>query len=172
MRKCSADHEIPPVLTVHRQLPVWLICCASASEASLRRRSSSARLPIAIFMVQLAIKAGIFQRNRGLRRQQLQHGDPVRRENGRGQIVFDVKHANHLRLLDKRQTENRSGALLNDVLVRRKHLFLGRVIQNHRFLRPDDIAQDRIGELRGRHERLSEVDLNRVEVGGRFRLEP
>ena len=44
MRKCSTDPVTQPVPTFQRQFPVWLIRCASVRDASLRRKSSSARL--------------------------------------------------------------------------------------------------------------------------------
>ena len=121
---------------------------------------------------QFAIEAGIFQRDRGLRRQQLQQRDPGGRENGRGHVVLEVEHADQLGLLDQRQAEDRPDAPGSDVFVRRERLFPGGVIRNHRLLGPDDILQYRQREFRGRHERLSEVDLNRLEAGRRFRLHP
>src|SRR5215470_19840977 len=42
--------------------------------------------------VQVGIKLGILQRNRGLRSKHLQHCDPVRREGARRQIVLEVEH--------------------------------------------------------------------------------
>src|ERR1700733_6342102 len=43
-RRSSAEGITSPLSTFQRQLPVLLICCAWASEASLRRRAASAFL--------------------------------------------------------------------------------------------------------------------------------
>src|SRR5271168_2367729 len=53
--------------------------------------------------VQIRIEAGILQRNRGLRSQQLQYCDPVRGEGVRSQIVLQVECADKLRLFDNGQ---------------------------------------------------------------------
>src|SRR5882762_1261220 len=50
--------------------------------------------------LQIGIEAGILQRNRSLRCQQLQHCDPVRGEGTRSQIVLQIECANKLRLFD------------------------------------------------------------------------
>jgi len=66
---------------------------------------------------QFAIEAGIFQRDRSLRRQQLQDRDPGGSENGDSHVVLDVEHADQLGLFDQRQTEDRSDAPGSDVFV-------------------------------------------------------
>ena len=48
--------------------------------------------------VQVRVEGSVFQRNRGLRSQQLQHCDPVRREGARSQIVLQIERADNLRL--------------------------------------------------------------------------
>src|SRR5208283_2498091 len=53
-------------------------------------------------ILEVRIKAGVLDRNCGLRCQQLQHGNPVRREDTRSQIVLQIKCADKLRLLDDR----------------------------------------------------------------------
>ena len=58
MRNHSVEQETSPVPTVQRQLPVWLICWASVSEVSLRRRSSSARLR-SVTSTTTAAKSGV-----------------------------------------------------------------------------------------------------------------
>ena len=53
--------------------------------------------------LQLRIEAGILQRNRRLRSQNIQHCDPVRREGARSQIVLQIECAYKLRLFDNGQ---------------------------------------------------------------------
>ena len=143
--------------------------CATAPRSSAARLRPSA---IAVFIGQLAIKAGIFQRDRGLRGQQFQHGDPVRRENVRGQVVFEIEHAHQLGLFDQRQTENRSGVLLTEYSSA-ENGFSEASSENHALLGPDDIMQDRIGQVRGGHERLSQRWTSTVSPASRgFRLDP
>src|SRR5260370_38598369 len=48
--------------------------------------------------LQIGIEAGILQRNRSLRSQQLQHCDPVRGYGARGQIVLQIAGTSKLRL--------------------------------------------------------------------------
>jgi hypothetical protein len=70
MRRTSADQEISPVSPFQRQLPVWLISCASASEASLPPQLVLGPPPVAVLREQSRIELGILQRDRHLRRQQ------------------------------------------------------------------------------------------------------
>ena len=68
--------------------------------ASTRRRIFASRF------CEIAVQAGVLQRDRGLRGEQLQHRDPGRREDAGGQVVFQVEHADELGLVDQRQAEN------------------------------------------------------------------
>ena len=68
----------------------------------------------------IAVQAGVLQRDRGLRGEQLQHGQPGRREHVRGQVVFQVKHADELALIDQRQAEDGAGLVLMEIGVRGK----------------------------------------------------
>ena len=45
-------------------------------------------------VLQLGIQGGVFQRNGGLRGQQLQHREPGRGEHVGGQIVLEIEHPN------------------------------------------------------------------------------
>ena len=67
--------------------------------------------------LQIGIKARVLERNRGLRSQQLQHRNPVRRESARSQIVLQIQCADQLRLLDDWQAEDGLGALLPHIFV-------------------------------------------------------
>ena len=67
--------------------------------------------------LQIGIEGGVLQRNRGLRSQQLQHCNPVRREGARSQIVLQIKCADKLRLLDDWQAQDGPGALLPHIFV-------------------------------------------------------
>src|SRR5437879_3094339 len=67
--------------------------------------------------LQIGIKAGILQRNRGLRSQQLQHGNPVLRERERSQVVLQIKCADKLRLVDDWQAQDGLRVLLPHIFV-------------------------------------------------------
>src|SRR5260370_11504262 len=61
---------------------------------------------LAVFLLQIRIEVGIFERDRGLRGDQLQHRVAGRREHLWGQIVLEVEDSNQCGLLDQRQAEN------------------------------------------------------------------
>src|SRR5260370_35464832 len=66
-------------------------------------QESFAAVQIRIGALQIGIEAGVLQRYRGLRSQQLQHCNPVRREGARSQIVLQIECANEFCLFDDRQ---------------------------------------------------------------------
>ena len=82
--------------------------------------ASTSRRILASRSAQIAVQAGILQRDRRLRGKQLQHRDPGRREDPRGQVVFQVEHADELGLVDQRQAENGTRLVLADVGIRGK----------------------------------------------------
>ena len=52
------------------------------------------RLPaVSVFLPQVGVQLGISERDRGLRREQFEHCEPVRREDARRQVVLQVEHA-------------------------------------------------------------------------------
>ena len=55
-----------------------------------------------------------------LRRKHLQHCDTVRSENVRRQIVFKVERTDEFALVNQWQTENGTGAPLNDIGIGRR----------------------------------------------------
>ena len=57
------------------------------------------------------VKPGIFQGNRSLRGQHVQHGNPVRRKDTRRQVVLEIKYSDKLLLLDDGKAQDRSRAL-------------------------------------------------------------
>src|SRR6516225_10132759 len=69
---------------------------------------------------QIEIEPRILKRNRGLRSKHLQHRDAFGRENARRKIVFKIENADELSLVDQWQTENGTGATLNDVRISSK----------------------------------------------------
>jgi hypothetical protein len=79
--------------------------------------------------LQIRIKARVLERNRRLRSQQLQHGNPVRREDARSQVILQIKYADKLPLLDDWQAEDGPGTLLPDLFVLRIHLIDRGIIQ-------------------------------------------
>ena len=85
-----------------------------------RARFTSARTAISRFryaftILEIAIEPRILEGHRCLRREHLQHGDPVRSEDARGQVVFEIENTREFRLVDQRQTENGTDATLKDV---------------------------------------------------------
>ena len=66
----------------------------------------------------LGVKAGIFQGDRGLRRQEFEHREPARREDMGGEIILQVEHTDKLGLFQQRQAEHRMG-------VPRMHIRIG-----------------------------------------------
>ena len=69
---------------------------------------------------EVAVQTGIFQRDGGLRGDELQHRDPGRRKGAGSQIVFEVERADEPGLVRQRQAENGAGAMLTDVRIRSK----------------------------------------------------
>src|SRR5216683_718231 len=85
----------------------------SAENAPADAASVACALPISqesFAALQIRIEFGVLDRNRGLRSQQLQHRDPVRRESARSQIVLQIERAGKLRLFDDGQAEDGSRA--------------------------------------------------------------
>src|SRR5262249_6831163 len=74
----------------------------------------------AFTMLQIAIEPRILEGYRCLRCEYLQDGDPASREYARGQVVFKIENAGQVRLVDQRQTENGSDAMVKDVGIRRE----------------------------------------------------
>src|SRR6266849_1733316 len=66
---------------------------------------------VSLVALQIRIEVGILQRNRGLRRQQLQDCDPVRREGRRSHTILQIECSDKLRLFDDGEAEDGSGAL-------------------------------------------------------------
>src|SRR5579863_10033938 len=81
--------------------------------------------------LQIGIKAGILQRNGGLRSQQFQHGNAVRREDARSQVVLEKKHTHKLRLVENWQAQDGLGALLPYIFILCIHTIGGGIIQEH-----------------------------------------
>ena len=66
---------------------------------------------------ELSIEIGIFQRDRGLRGEQLQHRDTGWREHPRGQAILQIQNADELGLFNERQAENGPTMTVADVRV-------------------------------------------------------
>ena len=113
--------------------------------ASTRRRIFASR------SAEIAVQAGVLQRDRRLRGEQLQHCDPGRREDARGQVVLEVEHADELGLIDQRQAENGTGLALTDVGIRGER-GLGRgIVENDALPRAQDVVEDRFRQRRRGH---------------------
>ena len=86
-----------PVDVSVEHAPAEAACVAYALPLS---QESFAAVQIRIAALQIRIEVGILQRNGGLRGQQLQYCDPVRREGARSQIVLQIECADELGLFD------------------------------------------------------------------------
>ena len=122
--------------------------------------------------LQVGIEVGILQRNRGLRSQQLQHCNPVRREGARSQIVLQIECADKLRLFDDGQAQDGSGVLLPHILVLRIQVPDRSVIKDHALPCPDDVLKRGFGEIKWCDDCLSNGDLDPAVAGGGLRLDP
>src|SRR6516164_2045624 len=97
-------------------------------------------LPFAIFEV--AIKPRILERDCRLGRKHFQHGDAVRGEYVRRQIVFKVENSDDFSLVDQWQTEDGTGAAPNDIRIGGKRALRRCIVDNHGLSRPHCIANE------------------------------
>src|ERR1700734_4010183 len=77
----------------------------SAENAPAEAASAAYALPISqegLAALQIRIEFGVLERNRGLRRQHLQHRHAIRREGARSQIVLQIECADELGLFEDR----------------------------------------------------------------------
>ena len=123
-------------------------------------------------LLKIAIQTGIFQRDRRLRGEQLQHRDPGRREDAGGQVVFQVEHADELGLVQQRQAENGAGAMLPDVGICGKGVLGGSIVEDHALPRAQDIMEDRLRQRGSGHGLVAQMHDDRVAAGRGFRLDP
>ena len=107
-----------------------------------------------------------------MRSQQLQHGNPVRREGARSQIVLQIKCADKLRLLDDWQAEDGPGALLPHIFVLGIHAVGRGIIEEHALLCPDHVMQRGLGQIRRRDGCLANGNLDLARAGGGLRFDP
>ena len=70
----------------------------------------------------LGVKAGIFQGDRGLRRQEFEHREPARREDMGGEVILKVEHTDKLGLFQQRQAEHRMGVPLTHIRIGGKRM--------------------------------------------------
>src|SRR5215471_20393281 len=84
---------------------------------------------------EVAIKPRILERDCRLRRKHLQHRDSFGRENARNEIVFKIENADESSLVYQWQTENGTGATLNDVGIGSKRILRRCIVENHGLLR-------------------------------------
>src|SRR5260221_8488 len=129
-------------------------------------------LALAVFLLKVSVEPGIFQRNCGLRGQQAQQNDPLRREGARRQIVLEIKHADERRLLDEGEAEHGSGAPPAHILVLREQVLGRSVVQDHALTCPDRVMEDGFGKLGGGDGLLPKSDLDPLASGRGLRLDP
>ena len=94
-------------------------------------------------LCKIAVQAGIFERDRGLRGEQRQRRDAGRCEDTSGQVVLQIEHADELRLIDQWKAENGTGHVLTNVWILSKR-GLGRgIVENDGLLHAQDIVEHR-----------------------------
>ena len=81
---------------------------------SLARCPATARFPV----FEITVKSSIHKGDGCLRRKHLQNRDPIGRENVGGQVVFEVKDSVGSGLINQRQADNGTRAMLNNVGIR------------------------------------------------------
>src|ERR1700692_4529971 len=141
----------------------------SAENAPAEAAGVAYALPLSqesLAAVEVRIELGVFERNRGFRSQHLQHGDPVRGEGARSQIVLQIECADELGLFDDRQAQDGSGALRPHILVLRVQVPDRSVIKDHALPRPDHVMKCRLGQVRWRDGCLSNGDHHSAVAGG------
>ena len=106
-----------------------------------------------------------------MRSQQLQYGNPVRREDARSQVVLQIKCADQLRLLDDWQAQYGLGALPPHIFVLGIHVVGRSIIQEHALLRPDHVMQRGLRKIRRRDGCLSNRNLDPARAGGGLRFD-
>ena len=102
---------------------------------------------VVLGLAQLAIEPRVLQRDRGLRSEEAQDGDPIRREDVRGELVLEVEHADELGLLDEREAQHRARLPAAEVVVAREGIGADGVVDDDALARPQDVAHDRVGQL-------------------------
>ncbi len=120
--------------------------------------------------VEVRIELGVFERNRGLRSQHLQHCDPVRGEGARSQIVLQIECADELGLFEDRQAQDGSGVLRPHILVLRVQVRGRSIIEDHTLPCPDDVLKRGLRKFILCDGCLSNGDLDSAVAGGGFCL--
>src|SRR5262245_9312426 len=126
-------------------------------------------LSFAIFEV--AIKPRILERDRGLRRQHLQHRDALGRENARSQIVFKIENTDEFSLVDQWQTKYGTGATLADVGIGSKRILRRCIVENHGLLRAHCVTNQRLRQHGWSVSLLSQLHDHILSASGRFRID-
>ena len=100
-----------------------------------------------------------------MRRQQFQDRDPIRGERVRGQRVFEVEQPRQPPLFDQRQAEDRLGLSAAQIVVLGEEVGLGGVIENHAFVRANDIADKGFGTGEPGDCLLAQHDFHLIAAG-------
>ncbi len=103
-------------------------------------------LSLDIFLLQIGIELGVFERDGSLAGQQFQYFYPARGEGMGGKIVFQVKQADQRRLSKNRQAQHGLVAPLQKVRVCRKRVRFGGIHQQHRLPAAPDIIENWCGQ--------------------------
>ncbi len=114
----------------------------SAENAPAEGASMADPLPlsqVSLAALQIRKERCVLERYCGLRSQQMQHGNPIRREDARGQIVLQIKCADELRLSDDGQAQDGPGALPLDIFVLGIHVAGRGIIEEHALLGADHV---------------------------------
>ena len=119
---------------------------------STRRRNAGFTL------LEVAVETRVLHGHRRRRSNQLKNGHSRRGERVRCKAVFEVQHPEQPRLFEQWEAEHRPCAVLANILVGRKWILTGCVVQENTFFGPQHILKNRTGKIRGSDACLSQDD--------------
>ena len=96
-------------------------------------------------LLEIAVETGVLQRDRRLCGQQVQDRDPTRGERVRGQRVLEVEQPRQPPLFDQRLAKDRLGLSAAQIVILGEEIGPGGIIENHAFVRSDDMAHEGFG---------------------------
>ncbi len=99
--------------------------------------------PIVVLLLHIGEEARVLQRDRGLGRQDLQHGHPLGGEGVGRQIVLEIERADQARVTDYGQTQDRPDSVAMDIAVVPVRIRRRCVFEHHPFARADHVVEHR-----------------------------
>ena len=123
-------------------------------------------------LLELAIQTAVLERHGRLRRQQLQHRDLRRGEDGGREVVLEVEQRDQPGLLHQRKAQDGTGVLSADVLIAGERAGARGVIENHALVCTRGIVEHRLRQLFRRRDRVAQPHGYCASGGARFGLNP